>query len=158
MRIGTVSLGHTLNPEAPPGGEGKGSMNETTDAMDRTIVGSVVRDVTCVVDPKATLRTVAGAMVETGEALAVVVDGLSVSGVVSEGDIVRALHDGADLDEVWASDAMTEDLLVIDVDTPVSEAMKTMIEARVRHLIVHRAESPGLVSLAEVVSSVLDSD
>ena len=133
-------------------------MNESAEAMRPAVVGSVVRDVTCVVDPKCTLRAVADAMVESGEALAVVVDGLSVSGVVSEGDIVRALHDGADLDEIWAGDVMTEDLLVVDVETPVTDAMKTMIDARVRHLIVHRGDSPGLVSLAEVVSSVLDPD
>ena len=122
------------------------------------MVGSVVRDVTCVVEPTTTLRGVADAMVESGEALAIVVDGLSVSGVVSEGDIVRALHDGADLDEIWAADVMTEDLLVVDDTTSVAEVMKTMVDARVRHVIVHRDESPGLVSLAEVVSSVLDPD
>ena len=133
-------------------------MDEADDSMARSVVGSVVRDVTCLVEPKTTLRGVADAMVETGEALAVVVDGLSVSGVVSEGDIVRALYDGADLDEIWASDVMTEDLLVVDVRTPVGEAMKTMVDARVRHLIVHRDDSPGLVSLAEVVSTVLDAD
>jgi CBS domain-containing protein len=132
-------------------------MNEAADAMNEALVGSVVRDVTCIVEPLTTLRGVADAMVETGEALALVVDGLSVSGVVSEGDIVRALHDGADLDEVWAADVMTADLLVVDVSSTVSEAMKTMVDERVRHLIVHRGDSPGLVSLAEVVSSVLDS-
>lgn len=133
-------------------------MNDAAGSAEIAAVGSVVRDVTCVVDPKCTLRAVADAMVESGEALAVVVDGLSVSGVVSEGDIVRALHDGADLDEIWASDVMTEDLLVVDVDTPITEAMRTMADARVRHLIVHRDGSPGLVSLAEVVSSMLDAD
>lgn len=106
------------------------------------------------VEPKTSLRVVIEHFVEAGVGFVVVDDGGSVAGVVSERDVMRAIHDGADLDEVWAADIMSIDLVTADSDTTVLEAARLMANNRIRHLIVMGDQS-GVISIRNILESLV---
>ncbi len=78
-------------------------------------------------------------------------------GIVSERDIVRALHShGARALEMTAGQLMTTDLNTATPQTTVSEAMNLMTEGRFRHLpVLHEGKLAGLISIGDVVKSRL---
>lgn len=100
------------------------------------------------------LRTVVGQLIEGGVSLVIVADSGSVAGVISEHDVLRAIHDGADLDEVWASDVMSTDLVAVPADQPISEAARRMAENRLRHLLVI-GDGGGVVSIRDVLEAMI---
>ncbi len=123
-----------------------------------TEVGPYVADATCVIQTSSTLREVADAITTSDQTLAVVITDGVVAGVVSEGDVVRALHDGADLDQVWAADVMTTNLITISARSSLRDAIDTMLGARTHQVLVLDDEIvPGLLSLAEAMTAVTAS-
>jgi len=60
------------------------------------------------VDERMTLRAVIAALVEDGQSVALVGDAGEVQGIVRAIDILTAINDGADLDQVWAADIMNQ--------------------------------------------------
>jgi CBS domain-containing protein len=68
------------------------------------------------VPPEATLREVAVVLTEGEVGLLAVSGPEGMLGVISERDIAAASADGADPDEVWASDVMTDQPLCVDQD------------------------------------------
>lgn len=109
----------------------------------------------CTVSPSTTLKGVIESMVANKRALALVMEGGSILGVVSEGDIVRALHNEADVGVVWAADIMTADPVVIDPNTAVWDVLELMLDEHIRHVIVSREDGPSVVGFFDVVDLVL---
>jgi len=107
------------------------------------------------VDTKSTLRTVVDHLIDGGVSLVVVDDSGSVAGVVSEHDVLQAIHDGADIDEVWAGDVMSTNITAADADQSIAEAARIMSENRLRHLLVMGDEG-GVVSIRDVLDALLD--
>ena len=66
------------------------------------------------VDEKLTLRSLAAVLAELDIGVALVARPDRSVGIVSERDVVRALADGADPDEVWAADVMIDDLVLAE--------------------------------------------
>ena len=91
-----------------------------------------------------------------GIGIVVVMDGGSVAGVISERDVVWALAEGADPDEIWAGDVMTRDLVTVAASTPIPDAAAAMRDQHVRHLLVLEGPSPGVVSLRDVIDHLID--
>jgi CBS domain-containing protein len=109
----------------------------------------------CTVSPSTTLKGVIESMVANKRALALVVEGGSILGVVSEGDIVRAIHDEADVGVVWAADIMTADPVVIDPNTAAWDVLELMLDEHIRHVIVSREDGPSVVGFFDVVDLIL---
>jgi CBS domain-containing protein len=109
----------------------------------------------CTVSPSTTLKGVIESMVANKRALALVMEGGSILGVVSEGDIVRAIHNEADVGIVWAADIMTADPVVIDPNTAVWDVLELMLDEHIRHVIVSREDGPSVVGFFDVVDLVL---
>lgn len=109
----------------------------------------------CTVTPSTTLSGVIDAMVGCKRSLALVMKDDTVEGVVSEGDIVRAIHDGADLGLVWAADIMTADPVIIDPNTAAWDVLELMLDEHIRHVIVDREDGPSVVGFFDVVNLVL---
>ena len=109
----------------------------------------------CTVSPSTTLKGVIESMVANKRALALVMEGGSILGVVSEGDIVRALHNEADVGVVWAADIMTADPVVIDPNTAAWDVLELMLDEHIRHVIVSREDGPSVVGFFDVVDLVL---
>ncbi len=74
--------------------------------------------------------------------------------MVSEHDVLDALQRGADIDEIWARDVMSTDLLAAEPDETIGEAARRMIENQVRHLLVF-GEHGGVVSIRDVLEAVV---
>jgi CBS domain-containing protein len=77
-------------------------------------------------------------------------------GILSERDVVSALADGADPDEIWAADVMTRDVLIAEPQAEIVYVGLSMIEANVRHVVlVEDADVVGVVSIRDVAAALV---
>lgn len=106
------------------------------------------------VEPNETLRAVIHHFIEDGVDFVVVGGRASVGGVVSEHDVVRAIHDGADVDEVWAADIMTTDLVTVAGDATIGEAAELMTANQIRHLLLLGDEG-GVLSIGDLLEALV---
>jgi CBS domain-containing protein len=111
------------------------------------------------VTPGTTVSQVAKQLSTRRIGSVLVMDGRdSLTGIVSERDIVRAisLHGDSAL-EFEASRVMTRDVVTCDPDDSIDQVMETMTRGRFRHLPVMRhGELLGLVSIGDVVKARLE--
>jgi CBS domain-containing protein len=87
--------------------------------------------------------------------------GLTVAGILSERDVVRALGvAGADSAAVLGqpvSDLMTTEVVTCELRTTVDELMRLMTDRRVRHVpVLAEGRLIGIVSIGDVVKSRID--
>lgn len=108
-----------------------------------------------------TNRTLAhAARVFAGEVLGllVVVEQDRMAGVLSERDVVRSLGEGDDPTQTHVFDVMTEDVVTIDIDSPIGVAVGRMLDSEIRHLVVTEGGSPyGIVSARDLLRAQLSS-
>lgn len=111
------------------------------------------------VAPQAPLRELLALLAEQGIGAAVVCDGPRVAGIVSERDVVRALHQRPDLAlDVPVSELMTSEVLTTRPGEAVDRVSLLMTERRVRHVPVLGDDGAlvGIVSIGDVVKSRID--
>jgi CBS domain-containing protein len=111
-------------------------------------------DFVATVEPGATISEVLAALAEHGVgALVVTDDGEHIAGIVSERDVVRALHrQGPDVLDVLVSTVMTAQVVTCAPDAEVDSLMAVMTERRVRHVpVVVDGRLTGIVSIGDVV-------
>ena len=116
------------------------------------------RDVSTV-PPDATVRAAAEAMAAANVgALVVSPDGSTLTGIVSERDIVRRLaDDGPDLLDQPVSELMQSDVHTCTGADNVDELMHLMTEHRIRHLpVVDDGALVGIISIGDVVKTRVD--
>jgi CBS domain-containing protein len=91
-------------------------------------------------------------------ALVVSEDGVRAEGIISERDIVRALHlSGPEVIDRPVSEAMTELVRTCAPDDHIDELMAIMTDLRVRHLpVVVDGSLVGIVSIGDVVKARID--
>jgi CBS domain-containing protein len=89
-----------------------------------------------------------GAMVVTSESGA-------VRGIVSERDVVRALHrKGSDLLSETVSSIMTSEVTTTNPDESVESLARIMTDSRIRHLpVIEDGRLTGIVSIGDVVKN-----
>ena len=91
-----------------------------------------------------------GALVVTNK------DGI-IKGLVSERDIVQRLAKFNTLDDLIASDVMTQDVISVTTNVTSSELMRVMTEKKCRHLpILLKSQLVGIVSIGDVVKRLLE--
>lgn len=90
---------------------------------------------------------------------AVVAEGDTVVGVVSERDIVHCLAEqGAGAVERAVADVMTVDVKTVTPDTTIDEVMALMTRRRIRHLpVLEDGKLTGIVSIGDVVKDRIAS-
>ena len=88
-------------------------------------------------------------------------DGVTVAGILSERDVVRALG-VADADSAAVlgqpvSSLMTTEVVTCEPRTTVDELMRLMTDRRIRHVpVVDGDQLAGIVSIGDVVKSRID--
>lgn len=109
--------------------------------------------------PDATVDTVLHRLkLERVGALVVSKDGETVSGIISERDIVRSLPDhGAALLEMPVSKIMTKTVKTCSPDANIQEIMSEMTHSRFRHMpVVKDGKLCGIISIGDVVKNRLE--
>ena len=102
-----------------------------------------------------TLGTAAKRLAEEEIGALVVFEPGGLVGVLSERDLVRAIADASDLEEIRVCEYMTDAPILIDQEAPVEEAATKMNEAAVRHLVVtENSDVCGVVSIRDVLVSL----
>ena len=115
---------------------------------------AVVQRGTVTLSPAATLRDAAVVMErEEVGAVVVVVDG-RVAGVLSERDVVGAVANGEDVDDVRAEDVMAVDVVTATVGDTVAQAAEAMLAGNIRHFPVVDGDAvAGVVSIRDVLQA-----
>lgn len=91
-------------------------------------------------------------------ALVVSDDGETVTGIVSERDVVRHLQkDGAAVLLAPVGSIMTADVKTSGLDVPIEELARTMTELRIRHVpVVVDGKLQAIVSIGDIVKHRID--
>lgn len=112
------------------------------------------------IGPRATIGEAIDRMVEMGiSALVVTEDGTTITGIVSDRGIVRAMASrGSDVLRDRIDTVMTADVITCIPDDSIESVMQTMTARRIRHIPVVDDDSLliGLVSIGDVVKHRLD--
>jgi CBS domain-containing protein len=110
------------------------------------------------IQPDATIADLVAMLAEHGVgALVVSADGRTITGIVSERDVVRAMTHGADALGRPVASIMTTHVFCAPPEAHVDELMHVMTDKRVRHIPVTDPDGVllGIVSIGDVVKSRL---
>ena len=111
--------------------------------------------------PDTTVAALLDLLAEHGiGAVVVSADGSTVTGIVSERDVVRALRrSGPALLDAPIADLMTADVVVTAPGDTVENLMRLMTERRIRHVpvVTARGELAGIISIGDVVKSRIEA-
>ena len=107
------------------------------------------------ISPDATVRELIQLLAQHNVgALIVSEDGTTVSGIVSERDVVRRLNESDEVLSASVSAIMTSDVQTCEGTTPVDELMQIMTDRRIRHVpVVEDGQLSGIISIGDVVKS-----
>ncbi len=108
------------------------------------------------IGPRNSVAEAVKLLVEKDIGSAVVVDGETIRGILTERDILRLTdRDPSRLGELPVEEAMTSELIVANMDDTVEALMEVMTRNRVRHLpVLEEGRLRGLVSIGDVVNAL----
>ncbi len=107
------------------------------------------------IGPDATVRELIALLAEHNVgALVVSDDGESVTGIVSERDVVRRLHADTGVLDTAVREIMTAEVRTCAGEDGLTDLMQTMTEHRIRHVpVVADGKLTGIISIGDVVKS-----
>lgn len=106
-------------------------------------------------DAEATLRDLAATMAEEGVGAVVLLGPDGPSMIVTERDVVEALADGADPDDIWGAEVAALDLVAADPEDRLVDVARVMADHNIRHVPVRGNGSVvGMVSSRDVLRAV----
>jgi CBS domain-containing protein len=125
--------------------------------------GDVMRPALTTVEPNDHMAAAAYLMRHAGATALIVVDDEETKrpmGLVTDTDIVEAVADGKDLNEVRIHDLMTMSPKVIKASTSIPDAARIMLSGRFRHLPVVDDDGGmvGLVDIGDVCGALLTAE
>jgi CBS domain-containing protein len=124
------------------------------DGPNAPVLTYVTTDDIATIEPTATVRAAARAIVDRSVGMVVIGTTADVLAVVSERDIVRAVSDGRDLDTTSVADIGSRQLVWIDADDTIGEAAEEMMKDYVRHgLVRDETGLVGVLSMRDVLSA-----
>jgi CBS domain-containing protein len=114
----------------------------------------VTTDGIVTIPPTHSIRAAAAAVVDKSVGILVVGTTDEVTAVVSERDIVRAVAEGLELDEVTVGEIASRDVVWIDADRDIGDAAEEMMEDYVRHVLVRdEGGLVGVLSMRDVLAA-----
>jgi CBS domain-containing protein len=110
------------------------------------------------VEPTTDLSEAAAKMNERGVGAALVLSGDTVSGILTERDVLRAVATGP-VEGTHVAAWMTRDPETVDVSESLGQAAAVMIHGGFRHLPVVDGNVPvGIVSIRDLMRVVVDDE
>jgi CBS domain-containing protein len=124
-------------------------MSSVADVMSRQLL---------TVEPTTDLSEAAAKMNERGVGAALVLSGGTVSGILTERDVLRAVATGG-VEGTHVAAWMTRDPDTVDVSESLGQAAAIMIHGGFRHLPVLDGGTPaGIVSIRDLMRVVVDDE
>jgi CBS domain-containing protein len=121
-------------------------------------VGEVMSRNLLTVDPTTDLSDAARQMSDRGVGAALVLSSESVSGILTERDVLRAVATGG-VEGTHVAAWMTRDPETVDVSESTGQAAAVMIHGGFRHLPVMDEGRPvGIVSIRDLMRVVVDDE
>jgi CBS domain-containing protein len=121
-------------------------------------VGEVMSRNLLTVEPTTGLSEAAERMSNRGVGAALVLSGESVSGILTERDVLRAVATGP-VEGTHVAAWMTRDPETVDVSESTGQAAAVMIHGGFRHLPVLDGGKPvGIVSIRDLMRVVVDDE
>jgi CBS domain-containing protein len=122
--------------------------------ISEVVAGKASQDIVTI-KPEASVRELVALLTQHNIGAAVVSsDGTSVSGIVSERDVVRQLDGNDQALSATVADIMTTDVQTCEPSSSLDEVRRVMTERRFRHLpVVEDGRLVGVVSIGDVVKS-----
>jgi CBS domain-containing protein len=123
-----------------------------------TTVGEVMSHNLLTVEATTPLERAAARMSDRGVGAVLVLTGNSVSGILTERDVLRAVASGG-VEGTNVAAWMTRDPETVDVSEPTGQAAAVMIHGGFRHLPVMDGGKPaGIVSIRDLMKVVVDDE
>jgi CBS domain-containing protein len=123
-----------------------------------TTVGEVMSQSLLTADSTTPLAQAAERMSERGVGAILVLNGDSVTGILTERDVLRAVATGG-VEGTNVAAWMTRDPETVEVDEPTGQAAAVMIHGGFRHLPVTENGKPvGIVSIRDLMRVVVDDE
>jgi CBS domain-containing protein len=120
-------------------------------------VGELMSQPTCLVDPETTLAEATTMMGEQRVGSALVLDADRFIGILTERDIVRAMSTAHDAPARPVVEWMTKNPTTAGPETPVRDALRTMVEGGFRHLPIMDGEAiVGVLSMRDIAKALAD--
>jgi len=108
-------------------------------------------------DPERSLREAATIMSKAHTGSLIVIRKGKPAGIVTEGDISRALSEGADPDKVPLKKIMSKRLITVTSDKRVEEAARLMAQKQIKKLpVLEDGSLVGIVTQTDIVASTFD--
>jgi len=122
--------------------------------ISEVVAGKASQDIVTI-GPDATVRELVALLAEHNVGAAVVSsDGASVSGIVSERDVVRRLNGNDQALSASVADIMTTNVSTCEPSSSLDEVRRVMTEGRFRHLpVVEDGRLVGVVSIGDIVKN-----
>ena len=108
--------------------------------------------------PDDTLAEAAAKMRQQQTGSLLIMEGDSLSGIVTERDVLKVVGSGQDTKNVSLRDVMTRDPVTVDPDSTIQEAARIMFDKWFRHLPVTTGDGSvvGIISLRDLLSLVAE--
>jgi CBS domain-containing protein len=105
----------------------------------------------------ASLKQAASSMVKSRIGSLVVMDGSRPQGIITEGDISRAIAKGMDPTKDHVKSIMSKPVITITGDLRVEEAARVMSNANIKKLpVVEKDKLVGIITQTDIVASSFD--
>jgi CBS domain-containing protein len=114
-------------------------------------VRDVMTQATVSETPGDSLRSAAERMWRQQTGSLLITEGGTLTGIITERDVMRAVALGADPDRCSVDEVMTDEVFTVPPDMPLQEAAREMAVRWIRHLpIVDGGQIVGVVSMRDV--------
>ncbi len=123
-------------------------------------VGQIVKRKAIIVHPNDSIHKVAKVLSKAKVGSAVVMEGEDIAGVITDRDILdKVVAQGKDPKKVKVREIMTENVVTIEDDYTVEDAIERMMDKGIRRLLVTRLGKPiGFVTAADLLSSLTNQN
>ena len=122
--------------------------------ISEVVAGKASQDIVTI-KPEATVRELVTLLAQHNIGAAVVSsDGVTVSGIVSERDVVRQLNSNDQALSASVADIMTTNVRTCESSSSLDDVRTVMTEGRFRHLpVVDGGKLVGVVSIGDIVKN-----
>jgi CBS domain-containing protein len=116
------------------------------------IVRNVMHKDVITIHPNLSLREASKIMSKFGIGSLVVMEDEKLVGIITSTDIIKAIAEGKDVDNTLVSEIMSKDVVTVDPDESLEEAVEKMMERNIKRLpVVEGGKLVGIITASDII-------